>query len=133
VTLGTRFNISASTTITGLRFFKPAGDTATSRTATLYGPTGAVLATATTSAEPASGWISVTLKSTAVASGKVTAAIFSPTGAYGDTPNYLTAVTATNNPKVTRDLAGGTYAYGAMSFPTSTYQNDFYFVDLLGY
>ena len=55
VTLGTKFIPAADGYITGVRFYKGAGNTGT-HTGTLYSATGSVLATGTFSNETATGW-----------------------------------------------------------------------------
>jgi hypothetical protein len=55
--LGMQFTSTNSGWLTAIKFYKIAGDAGTSRTLTLWSPTTYIVATLTTSSEPASGWI----------------------------------------------------------------------------
>ena len=131
VELGMRFTASSDGTITGIRFYKGAGNTGT-HTGTIWSSTGQALATVTFTGESASGWQSATFSNAVnvVAGQTYTASYHTTTGHYSDTSAYF-AAPKTNGP-LTAPANAGVYAYGGGSlFPTNTYNATNYWVDVM--
>ncbi|OAI41821.1 hypothetical protein AYO38_03465 [bacterium SCGC AG-212-C10] len=136
--LGVTFKSDISGYITGIRFYKAAGDTGT-HTGSLWTSSGTLLAAATFTAESASGWQVVTFPApVAVTAGtSYVASYFTPTGTYLSTPGYfLPGMPAVGSWPLSAPLTGGTnvnglYRYGASAFPTNSYQGGNYWVDVL--
>ena len=127
--IGVRFKASRNGTITGIRFYKEPDNTGT-RTGTLWSSTGTQLATGTFTSEPTRGWaeldfttpVSITAGTTYVASYQT------QTGHYAITLNGL-ASPVTNGPLT---ASTGVYAYGSSNtFPTNTYSNSNFWVDVV--
>lgn len=126
VSLGLQFNADSDGFITGLRFYRDAANTGV-HTGKLFSSTGSVLGTLTYP-ESGTGWqtasfaapIAITADTTYVAS------TFMPNGHYSFTSNFF------DSPYVNPPLTGlvGVYAYGGDVFPTSSYNNGNYFVDV---
>ena len=130
-TLGVQFQASSSGYITGVRFYKEADDTG-AHTGSLWTSTGTLLAPGRSPTRPPSGWqeldfstpVAVTAGTTYVAS------YFTSTGYPAYTAQGL-ASAVTNGP-LTALAGGGVYAYGSSNtFPTSTYNNNNYWVDVV--
>ena len=134
VTLGMKFTSSANGFLTGLRFYKGAGNTGT-HTGTLYRGDGTVLSTVTFTNETATGWQSASFASAVPVTAGTTyvAAYVAPAGRYsadsqyfaygGHTAGVLTALGGTANPN-------GVYGTGP-GLPGSSYQQTNYYVDVL--
>ena len=130
-TSGLKFQASSSGYITGVRFYKEVDDTGT-HTGSLWSSTGTLLASGTFSGETASGWQELDFSSPVAITAGTTyvASYFSSTGYPAYTPQGL-ASAVTNGP-LTALAGGGVYAYGASNtFPTSTYNNNNYWVDVV--
>lgn len=129
-TVGLKFTMTATRTATAIRFYKVAGDDATSRQVGLYSAAGALLASGTSSGEPSSGWISVPIPATTLSGGSsYVASMFSPTGASAYQYSYHAGtVTA---PAAIAPVDAGVYAYqSTMQFPVDSYRASGYFVDV---
>ncbi|EJJ28588.1 Mo-co oxidoreductase dimerization domain containing protein [Rhizobium sp. CF142] len=129
--LGMKFSASASGTITGIRFYKAAGD-AGPHTGSIWSASGTLLATVSFGGESASGWQTATFSNPLQISAGVTyVASYHTTGSYVATSGYFN--TAHTNGALT-GLAGanGVYSYGSgTTFPTSSYQSSNYWVDVV--
>jgi Domain of unknown function (DUF4082)/PASTA domain len=136
VTLGVKFRSDAAGRITGIRFYKGAGNNGT-HIGLLYSSTGTLLGQATFSGETASGWqqmsfltaVSITANTTYVA------AFFTNSG-YADSPGYFTASGVDNPPlhalQSGVDGVNGVYVYAnSPQFPSFTYGNANYWVDVV--
>ncbi len=131
VELGVKFTASVNGTITGIRFYKGAGNTGT-HVADLWSATGTLLATATFTSESASGWQEVNFAAPVViTAGTTYVASYHTNGDYSDNSNYFTS--SLTNGELTAPAGGnGVYAYGAAgSFPTSTFNASNYWVDVV--
>jgi hypothetical protein len=131
VELGVKFTSDTNGYITGLRFYKGAGNTGT-HLAHLWTSTGQLLATATFTSETASGWQQVTFATPVAITAGTTyiASYFSPKGNFSVTRNYFSSAFTSGHLKV--PVNGGVYTYGATSaFPTSSYQNSNYWIDVM--
>jgi hypothetical protein len=127
--IGVQFKASENGTITGIRFYKEPDDTGT-HTGTLWTASGTQLATGTFTSEPTQGWaeldfstpVSITAGTTYVASYQT------QTGHYAITLNGLSSP-VTNGPLT---AVNGVYAYGSgLIFPTNTYSNSNFWVDVI--
>jgi hypothetical protein len=133
--LGMNFTPSVDGFITGARFYKSTANTGT-HSGSLWNSTGQRLATATFTAETASGWQKVLFsRPVAVAAGqKYVVSYTAPNGHYASM-NYQWASFGLADPPLT--VAGGfgsapAGVYGGPgSFPTNSYANGNYFVDAL--
>jgi methionine-rich copper-binding protein CopC len=134
VELGVKFRSDSTGWISGVRFYKGAGNTGT-HTGSLWSSTGTRLATGTFTGETASGWQQLTFPNpVAVTAGTTYVASYhAPVGHYAADLGYF-ASSAEDNPPL-RALAAGTdgpngvYSYGASAFPSSSYQSTNYWVD----
>jgi hypothetical protein len=132
VTVGLKFYSDVPGSVTGVRFYKGTRNTGT-HTGTLWTATGAKLASVAFSGETASGWqranfsspVSITAKTTYVIS------YTAPYGAHAHDQYYSWA----NLNASVLHAAGsspGVYTYGSgVLFPTSTWNNSNYWVDVL--
>jgi hypothetical protein len=130
VNLGMKFVASSAGIITGIKYYKGAGDTGT-HTATLWSSTGTLLATATFINETASGWQTVSFTNpVAITAGTTYVASYHSNGHYAATGNYFT--TTVTNGSLSAPANAGVYTYGNGNlFPTSTYGSSNYWVDVL--
>ena len=135
VELGMRFTTSVGGTISGLRFYKMAGDTGP-HTGSLWTSTGTLLGTVTFTNESFSGWQTATFSSPIqISAGQSYVASYHTNGTYAATANYFTTP-RTNGPLTapasTESSRNGLYAYGAGTvFPTNSYQASNYWVDVV--
>ncbi|WP_312182150.1 DUF4082 domain-containing protein [Arthrobacter sp.] len=128
VVLGTAFRSSADGLVSGIRFFKGAGNTGT-HTGKLFAADGSVLASATFSSESSSGWQSVNFDEPVPIRGgnEYIAAYTSPTGTYSVTPGQFTGSYSYGPLSV--DASGGRFSY-AGGYPGSPSAAS-YLVDVL--
>ena len=131
VELGVKFTSDVNGYITGVKFYKAAGNTGT-HVAHLWTSSGQLLATATFTSESASGWQQVNFATPVAVTAGTTyvASYFAPKGHFSLDRNYF-ATPKTSGPLHT--VAGaGVYQYGSSSaFPGQTYQNSNYWVDVV--
>ncbi|MFC8507787.1 DUF4082 domain-containing protein [Streptomyces sp. NPDC057411] len=131
--LGTRFTSSLDGKVTGITFYKGAGNTGT-HTGSLWSEDGTLLATGTFTGETASGWQQLTFATpVAITAGTgYVASYHAPNGNYASDGGYF-AGTYLNHPlSAPADSGGkpnGLYRYGASSaFPNSSYNSTNYWV-----
>ncbi|MEZ0447889.1 DUF4082 domain-containing protein [Cellulomonas sp. ICMP 17802] len=132
VELGTSFAATASGNVTGVRFFKGAGNGGT-HTGSLWSSTGQLLRTVTFTGESATGWQTATFSSPYEVTPGTTYVIsyLAPQGHYAATSSDFT-VDRTVGPLTTPAAGNGRYRYGATGgFPTDTWQQTNYFVDVV--
>jgi hypothetical protein len=134
--VGVKFRATENGSITGIRFYKGAGNSGT-HVGSLWSITGTRLGTVTFTGESATGWqqasfatpIPVTANTTYVAS------YHAPAGRYSINENYFTAAATTNGPLTAlrsgTDGNNGVYRYGASGFPDSSYRASNYWVDVV--
>ncbi|HVT28291.1 MAG TPA: DUF4082 domain-containing protein, partial [Lacipirellulaceae bacterium] len=127
--LGVKFTADQSGFITGLRFYKSAGNTGT-HVAHLWSSTGQLLATATFANETASGWQQVNFATpVAITAGQTYIASYhTDSGHYAMDSNYFSS--SIDSGMLHVPAAGGVYALGATAFPTLTSQASNYWVDV---
>ena len=135
VELGVKFTADVPGSVTGIRFYKGTSNTGT-HTGTLWTSTGTQLATATFAGESASGWQQVTFSSpVAIVPGTTYVASYhTTTGEYAATGNgFATAVDTPPLHALADGLSGGNgvFAYGAHTFPASSFNATNYWVDVL--
>lgn len=136
VELGVKFTSSQNGSITGIRFYKGAGNTGT-HVGKLWSSTGTLLASATFTGETASGWQQVNFATpVAITAGTTCVASYlAPSGRYAGDVNFFT--TAVNSGPLTAPSSAssggnGVYRYGASGgFPNSTWQAANYWVDVV--
>ncbi|PXA65709.1 DUF4082 domain-containing protein [Cryobacterium arcticum] len=117
-TLGVRFTSSVAGTVSGVKFYKSAGNTGT-HTGSLWSSTGTRLATATFADESTSGWQTVTFGTPVpiTAGTEYLASYSSPTGTYSATLGDYTGAGISRGP-LTAGNGAGAYTY-ADAFPGS--------------
>ncbi|MGD9721386.1 MAG: TIGR03790 family protein [Pirellulales bacterium] len=130
VELGVKFSSQVNGYITGIKFYKSAGNTGV-HTASLWTASGQLLATATFTSETASGWQQVNFASPlAITAGATYVASYhTNTGHYSLTRSYFSAPYSSGLLQV--PVNGGVYRYGNSAFPTSSYQATNYWVDVV--
>jgi hypothetical protein len=136
VELGLKFRADTAGSITGVRFYKGAANTGT-HVGSLWSSAGTQLAAVTFSGETASGWqqanfaaaVPVTAGQTYVVS------YLAPAGRYAADNDYFTGKGFTNAPLSALasgvDGLNGVYRYGPGGFPTDSYRDTNYWVDVV--
>lgn len=129
--LGMKFTASVSGTITGIRFYKAAGDTGP-HTGSIWSASGTLLATISFADESASGWQTAAFSSPLqISAGTTYVASYHTTGSYVATSGYFNSA-HTNGALTGLAGANGVYSYGSgTTFPTSSYQSSNYWVDVV--
>jgi hypothetical protein len=136
VEVGVRFRSSVAGYVTGLRFYKGAGNTGT-HVAHLWRADGTLLATATFTAETATGWQQVNFAPVAIAANTTyVASYYAPNGGYAHTGGYFAAAGAASGPleALSSPAAGGNgvYRYGSGGgFPQNSFNAANYWVDVV--
>ncbi|WP_426594476.1 DUF4082 domain-containing protein [Cellulomonas sp. McL0617] len=132
VELGVSFSPTAWGVVTGVRFYKGAGNGGT-HTGSLWSSTGQLLRTVTFTGESATGWQTATFSSPYTVAPGTTYVIsyYAPQGHYAATSSYFVA-DRTVGPLTVPAAGNGRYGYGAGGVaPTSTWQQTNYFVDVV--
>ncbi|HEV2781198.1 MAG TPA: DUF4082 domain-containing protein [Actinophytocola sp.] len=134
--LGVKFRADVTGSITGVRFYKGAGNGGT-HTGSLWSADGTRLASAIFDNETATGWQTATFDTPVPIAANTTyvASYFAPQSHYSVTYNYFT-VTRDNAPlHAPASIVGdpnGVFRYDALSgFPTSTHLSSNYWVDVV--
>jgi hypothetical protein len=138
VVLGVAFNAETNGYVTGIRFYKSAGNVGT-HIGTLWNASGASLATATFMGETASGWQQVLFDSPVPITGGTTyvASYLAPSGRYSYTSGAFANLGIDNPPLHALQTSAvpngnGLYRYGSTNvFPTNTFNASNYFVDVI--
>ncbi|WP_309135080.1 DUF4082 domain-containing protein [Cellulomonas sp.] len=128
VELGTAFTAKATGDITGVRFWKTAGNTGT-HTASLWTADGKRLARATFTNETATGWQTVTFPTPVdVTSGSsYVVSYHAPQGRYAYTENYTGKSLSSSMLLPTSNA--GRFVYGSGGFPKQSFKSTNYWVD----
>ena len=116
--------------ITGIRFYKGAGNTGT-HVGHLWTSTGTLLARATFTNETASGWQQVNFANPVAISANTTyvASYFAPAGHYAGDNGYFSSGYSSGPLDVPAN--GGVYVYGSQGgFPSQTWKASNYWVDV---
>lgn len=133
--LGVRFSSDTDGFVTGIRYYRSSGNTGT-HTGTLWAADGTRLATATFTAETASGWQQVLFaQPVAVTAGTAYVASYHMTaGRYSYTAGAFAAAGVDRAPlhvaRSTSAAPSSVYTYGASAFPTTGSDTN-YHVDVL--
>ncbi|MFE3779757.1 DUF4082 domain-containing protein [Amycolatopsis sp. NPDC059090] len=133
--LGVRFSSSVSGNVTGVKFYKGAGNSGT-HTGSLWTDSGTLLATGTFTGETASGWQTLTFSSpVAITAGQTYVASYTaPNGHYSANAFYFENTSVSSAP-LSAPATGGSGANGVYGvgpgFPTSTYRGGNYWVDVV--
>jgi hypothetical protein len=137
VEVGTKIRVDMDGLITGVRFYKGAGNSGT-HVGHLWDGNGNLLASVTFSNETASGWQTATFSTPVAVSAGVTYVIsyYAPSGGYSATGAYFASSSAGSGPVHALasgvDGANGLYRYGSGGgFPNSSYNNTNYWVDVI--
>ncbi|MFE2757201.1 DUF4082 domain-containing protein [Actinosynnema sp. NPDC059335] len=132
--LGVRFTPTAGGRITGVKFYKGAGNTGT-HTGSLWSPTGQLLATGTFGNETATGWQTLTFAQPVfVSAGRTyTASYTTTTGRYAVDSGYFSGYSPVSGPltaPAAADGGNGVYRTGS-GYPTNSYSGGNYWVDVV--
>ena len=136
VELGVRVRSDVSGSITGLRFYKGAGNTGT-HVANLWTNAGVLLATATFTGETASGWQTVTFPTPVPIAANTTyvASYHTNAGQYASSNPFFASAGVDSAPlhalQSGVDGSNGVYLYGASGFPNQTWNSSNYWVDVI--
>ncbi|HEY4308987.1 MAG TPA: Ig-like domain-containing protein [Pirellulales bacterium] len=130
VEVGVKFTTSTDGYITGIRFYKSAGNGGT-HTGSLWSSTGQLLATATFTSETGSGWQQVLFSTPVAVSAGVTyvASYHATLGHYSISRGYFSS--GYSNGSLSVAANGGVYSYGSGGFPTNSYLGSNYWVDVV--
>ena len=136
VTVGVKFRSDVSGNITGIRFYKGAGNNGT-HIGLLYSVSGTLLAQATFSGETASGWQQANFSTpVAIAANTTYVAAYFSTSGFAYDAGYFTSAGVDNAPlhalRTGVDGPNGLYTYGASPvFPASSYGDTNYWADVV--
>ncbi|WP_420830271.1 N,N-dimethylformamidase beta subunit family domain-containing protein, partial [Rhizobium giardinii] len=131
IEVGMKFQSSVAGTVTGVRYYKSDLNIGT-HTGSLWSSTGTRLATVTFTNESGVGWQAASFSNpVAIAAGTTYVVSYHANyGHYNATGNYF-AAPVTNGP-LTAPTNAGVYAYNSASvFPSSTFNGENYWVDVL--
>jgi Domain of unknown function (DUF4082)/Fibronectin type III domain len=142
IEVGVKFQADAYGAITGVRFYKQAGNTGT-HVGNLWSSDGTRLATANFSGESATGWQTVTFPTPVpvMPGSTYVASYYAPAGNYSASANYFWrnpapvpeggAISDAAPLHFPRGADTGVFSYNSTStFPTSSYQSGNYWVDV---
>lgn len=132
VELGTAFTVSQAGNVTGIRFYKGAGNTGT-HVGSLWNSAGTRLAQVTFTNETATGWQTATLATpVALATGQTYVVSYrAPNGRYSSTQGFFNQ-TWTSGVFTAAGPNNGRYRYGSGGvMPTSSWNATNYFVDVV--
>ncbi len=127
ISVGLRFSANADGFITALRYYRAESNTGT-HTGSLFTSNGTKLA-GLTFTDSGTGWQTATFTTPVAVTAGTTyvAQVFMPNGHYSAASAFFA------NPVVNGPLTGtlGTYAYGSDTFPTGSWNNSHYYVDVV--
>ncbi|WP_433271825.1 DUF4082 domain-containing protein [Actinosynnema sp. CS-041913] len=133
--MGVRFTPTADGRITGVKFYKGAGNTGT-HTGTVWSADGLPLKTGTFTNETATGWQTLTFDTplTVTAGTTYVASYTVPNGHYSVNHGYFAGYTVTSPPlsapATAEGAPNGLYQVGS-GFPTNSHQGNHYWVDVV--
>ena len=130
-----KFHTDVSGFVTGIRFYKGAGNTG-SHVANLWSSSGTLLASATFTSETATGWQQVNFASRVAVTAGATYVVsyHTDTGNYAQDVNYFTNGAdrgPLHAPSTASSGGNGLYAYGGSAFPTNSWNASNYWVDVV--
>lgn len=128
--LGVRFTSNRDVTVRGIRFFKGSKN-AGPHIGSLWSASGSKLATVAFVSETKEGWQTATFDQPIVvrAGQSYVASYLAPRGRYSATVKGFTH--AVSDGTVTYPVGAGVYSHSPGTFPTRSYRNSNYFVDLV--
>ena len=132
IEVGVSFQADYDGYVTGVRFYKSAGNTGT-HAGHVWSSSGQLLGTAVFKGESASGWqqVSFTNPIPVVANTAYIASYFAPNGHYAANSGYFSSA-FDNLPLHASSAANGLYSYGASSsFPAASFNASNYWVDVI--
>ncbi|UZX05187.1 DUF4082 domain-containing protein [Arthrobacter sp. CDRTa11] len=136
VEVGMKFRSDVAGTVTGVRFFKGSSNSGT-HTGHLWSSSGALLSSVTFVGETGSGWQQAMFSSPVPIAANTTYVVSYHTtvGFYSSTKDYFSSA-STDNPPLHGlasgvDGANGVYRYGSTGFPTDSFKNTNYWVDVV--
>jgi uncharacterized repeat protein (TIGR01451 family) len=135
--LGVKFRADFNGYITGLRFYKASANTGT-HIGNIWTSTGTLLGSVAFTNETSSGWQQMNFTNPIAVNANTTyiASYFAPNGHYSQDEAFF-ATSGVDNPPLHLLAAGvdgpnGMYAYASSNtFPTSTYNSEYYWIDLI--
>jgi len=133
VELGMAFTTTSAVTVKSIRYYKGVGSSGGLKVGALWTSTGTLLASVTFTNETTSGWQEQALDSPIILAGAADYVVSynAPQGNYANTPRYFEG-TKVVGPITVLSTLNGRYGYGpAGTFPTNSYMNTNYFVDLV--
>jgi hypothetical protein len=137
VELGVKFKSDVAGYISGIRFYKGAGNTG-AHIGSLWSVSGSLMGSATFQAETASGWQQVNFASPIAIAANTTyvASYYAPVGHYSNDNNYFAASgvdrLVLHAPSDSAAGGNGVYRYGTSSvFPNQTWGSTNYWVDVV--
>ena len=136
VELGVKFRATMDGSVTGVRFYKGAGNSGT-HTGHLWTAGGTLLATVTFTNETTSGWQQASFATPVAITANTTYVVsyYAPVGRYAADGAYFAAAGVTNGPLRAlangEDGGNGVYTYGASGFPTQSFNTTNYWVDVV--
>ncbi|WP_229068355.1 DUF4082 domain-containing protein [Actinoplanes sp. DH11] len=137
VEVGVKFRSDVDGHITGVRFYKGAGNSGT-HVGNLWNATGGNLGSVTFTGESATGWQTATFAAPIAITANTTyvASYYAPNGRYATDENAFTSAGVDNEPlHALRDAefgGNGVYRYGTGGgYPTNTWQGTNYWVDVV--
>jgi methionine-rich copper-binding protein CopC len=136
--LGMKFQSNVAGWVTGVRFYKGAGNDGT-HTGSLWSATGTLLATGTFTNETSSGWQSMTFANPVEISANTTYVVsyYDPDGHYAfdqdlfDWALNAPPLTALKSDYIDAGEGNGVYNEGGPGFPTSSFEGSSYAVDVI--
>ena len=135
VELGLKFRADVAGSITAIQFYKGPSNT-DPHEVHLWTNTGTLLASANSTGETTSGWQTVPLaQPVSITPGTTYVASYHSDGFYSASPDFFAADVLSGHllaPSSSSSGGNGVYAYGAPgTFPTNTYNNNNYWVDVV--
>lgn len=134
IEVGVKFRSTQPGFITGLRFYKGAGNTGT-HVGNLWTSAGALLATATFVNETATGWQNVSITPVAISANTTyVCSVFMPVGHYAADAGYFNSAFDLAPLRALasgEDGPNGLFRYGSSGFPTGSFGSANYWVDIM--
>jgi hypothetical protein len=125
-----KFTVDAATQATGVRFYKSTGETGT-HTGSLWTSDGTRITTVTFSGESASGWQQATFATPVALQTGVTYLVSVNANAFFVVTPAGLAASQGSGPLHSVVGSNGVYGLSAGVFPTNSYNNGNYFVDVV--
>jgi hypothetical protein len=130
VELGLKFGSAVSGAVSEIKFYKGDSTNTGPHTGSLWSSSGQLLSQTTFEDETATGWQTAKLSSDVpiIAGQTYVVSYHSPEGHYSADNDVFSE--ASQRGDITLPAGAGVYAYGGSAFPTSSYRNSNYYVDV---